>query len=730
MLACACSTRRFIPEGQYLLESAKVTKTDPTLDVSQLGGYIHQHPNSKWFSLLKVPMGPYLLQRGDSTKWLNRLWRRIGEAPVIYDSVSAAQTVENLRSAIVGMGYRGAKVELIERAKRHKMSVEYRVDPGRRTYVRDLQYDFPDSAMRSLYFRNIGRSYLKPGIPLDMGTLDNERSRIVSLFQSHGYYRFNRTHIHYLADTTMAEGSAAIRLQITPFQSIDGERKTPHTAYTLDSVDYDDNAKKMLRANVLRNANLLRKGDLYSEQRVTGTYERLTQLGNVVNSTVHFTQSDSSRLNALITLGAAKTHSLQLSPEATNTAGDFGAALSFSYQNRNIFHGGETFMVKLRTAFEAVKGLQGYSGSGYFEYSAETSIMFPTFKFPFLSKRFLEDAQNANTEVSIMFNSQNRPEFHCRLLTGTLRYRWYKYNRRMQHRLDLLDLNYIFMPWISDKFKKDYLDDKTSRNAILRYNYQNIFIMKLGYSYSYTSRPYIRGTNIRRKVSYSIKASIETAGNLLRALSAISNNITHEDGYLHFLGVAYAQYAKGDFEYSRMYLLDDRNSLAFRGYLGIAVPYGNSDVLPYEKRYFSGGANSVRGWSVRSLGPGSFSGSDGRIDFINQTGDIKLDLSVEFRSKLFWKLYGAIFIDAGNIWTLRNYAEQPGGQFRFDTFWSQIAVAYGIGLRLNFDYFVVRLDGGMKAIDPRYSDSRGHYPIIHPKFSRDFALHFAVGLPF
>ncbi len=163
--------------------------------------------------------------------------------------------------------------------------------------------------------------------------------------------------------------------------------------------------------------------------------------------------------------------------------------------------------------------------------------------------------------------------------------------------------------------------------------------------------------------------------------------------------------------------------------LGVAVPYGNSNILPYEKRYFSGGANSVRGWSVRELGPGSFQGHDGRIDFINQTGDIKLDLNVEYRTHLFWKLDGAAFIDAGNIWTIRDYKDQPGGQFRIDEFWRQIAVSYGLGIRLNLGYFILRFDGGMKAINPSYKDRR-HYPIAHPNFKRDFTFHFAVGMPF
>ena len=179
-----------------------------------------------------------------------------------------------------------------------------------------------------------------------------------------------------------------------------------------------------------------------------------------------------------------------------------------------------------------------------------------------------------------------------------------------------------------------------------------------------------------------------------------------------------------------MFLFDHVNSLVMHLDVGVAYPYGNSRVLPFEKRYFSGGANSVRGWSVRGLGPGSFKGSDGAIDFINQTGDMKLDINMEYRTHLFWKFNGAFFVDAGNIWTLREYKEQPGGQFKINEFYKQIAVAYGLGVRLNFDYFILRFDMGMKAIDPAYEEKKDHYPILHHNLKRDFTFHFAVGMPF
>jgi outer membrane protein assembly factor BamA len=286
------------------------------------------------------------------------------------------------------------------------------------------------------------------------------------------------------------------------------------------------------------------------------------------------------------------------------------------------------------------------------------------------------------------------------------------------------------MPWISDTFREIYLDNPESRNAILRYNYENLFIVKWGYSFFYSSQSLNPNSKNYGTNAYIIRASIETAGNFLYGISNMSKASKNEDGQYTLFNNAYAQYVKGDFDFSKSFMINSANSLAIHFGLGVAYPYGNSTILPYEKRYFSGGANSVRGWSVRELGPGIFLGNDGKIDFINQTGDLKLDMNIEYRTHLFWKFDGAVFIDAGNIWTLRDYKDQPGGQFKFDTFWKQIAVAYGFGIRLNFNYFILRLDGGMKAIHPAYEDIRHHYPIIHPNFKRDFTFHFAVGLPF
>ena len=324
---------------------------------------------------------------------------------------------------------------------------------------------------------------------------------------------------------------------------------------------------------------------------------------------------------------------------------------------------------------------------------------------------------NATSEVSVLYDMQDRPEFHRRLWSAAWRYRWAPASSLCQYQLDMLDINYVLMPWISQTFKERYLDDVTSRNAILRYNYEDLFIAKTGFGFAYNNG------------RTALKANIETAGNIFNLMSKLFDARTNDQGQYKIFNIAYAQYIKGDFDFTRRLQLDFSNQLVFHFGLGIAYPYGNSTLLPFEKRYFSGGANSLRGWAVRGIGPGRYKGTDGRIDFINQTGDVKLDLNVEYRTHLFWKLDGALFVDAGNIWTLRDYPDQPGGQLTLKDFPDQIAANYGLGFRFNFDYFIVRFDLGMKAVNPAY-DEEQHFPIVHPRISRDFAFHFAVGMPF
>ena len=723
VLLSSCAETKYVPDGSYLLDEVKVTVDGKYRDInpSTMKSYARQQGNVKWFSLVKLPLGVYSMSGRDSTKWMNRLLRSMGEPPVLFDSLKAERTVSDLQQMLYNKGYMDSRVELWTRPKGKKMSTIYKLFPGVPYYIGKLDYVIADTEIRDeLQLDNPQNWGLKTGRQFSVDELDKERKRITQLLNDKGYYRFHKEFIRYEADTLGGDRKVNLKLLLNNNTTSEGV-DTLHTKYVIRNVTFESGDKSdsvlHLRPKVLAESTYISEGSYYSGSDLQNTYSHFGRLGAVKYTNIQFRElPDTSLLDCRIQLQTNKPSTLSFQPEGTNTAGDLGAAATLTYQNRNLFRGSENLSVELRGAYEAIKGLEGYSNQDFVEYSVETRLKFPRFIMPFI-KAETRRRINATSEVSLLYDMQDRPEFHRRLWSAAWRYRWALPGNRYQYQLDMLDINYVLMPWISNTFKTLYLDDVSSRNAILRYNYQDLFITKVGFGIAYNNG------------QTAVKTNVETAGNLFNLTSELFNATKNPDGQYKVFDIAYAQYVKGDIDITHILQLDYSNQLVFHFGLGVAYPYGNSTLLPFEKRYFSGGANSLRGWSVRGIGPGRYKGRDGRIDFINQTGDMKLDLNAEYRTHLFWKLDGAIFVDAGNIWTLRDYRDQPGGQFTFRDFPSQIAADYGMGFRFNFDYFIVRFDLGMKAINPAFDEDE-HYPLWHPHFSRDFAFHFAVGLPF
>ena len=726
LLLGACSETKYVPDGMYLLDGVKVRVDGDHYDdvnVGQLKGYVRQRGNARWFSSVKLPLHVYSLSGRDTTKWMNRLLRNMGEPPVLLDTALASLSCRDIRQSLRNSGYLDAEVEMLPITHGKKVTTNYMLQPGRAYYVGQVNYRIDDPQINQLLaLDDSTRRGIRSGQQFNVALLDQERKRLTQMLTDNGYFRFHKDNITFMADTSANSQQVDVTLWLRTFSN-SLKTDTLHSRYRVASVSYESGNPKdsviHLRKGILEECTHFDPGDYYSATALRNTYNHFGRLGAVRYTNIAFTERpDTALLDCVIQLQTNKPSTLSFQPEGTNTAGDLGAAASLTYQNRNLFRGSENLTIELRGAYEAIRGLEGYSNQDFVEYSLETRLQFPRFIVPFLSKQVRRNS-NATSEVSLLYDLQNRPEFHRRVVSTTWRYKWQQQNKRHQYQLDMLDLNYVFMPWISETFRKLYLDDVTSRNAILRYNYEDLFITKIGFGYGYNNG------------QTALKTNLETSGNLLGLGSRIFGAEKDSRGQYNVFNIAYAQYVKADIDLTRSLQLDYNNQLVFHLGLGVAYPYGNSSVLPFEKRYFSGGANSVRGWSVRRLGPGKYKGRDGRIDFINQTGDMKLDLNAEYRTHLFWKLGGALFVDAGNIWTLREYKEQPGGQFTLKDFPSQIAVGYGMGLRINFDYFIVRFDLGMKAINPAYEeDDSEHYPLLHPRFSRDYAFHFAVGLPF
>ncbi len=720
LLLGACSATKYVPDGKYLLNRVKLVSDNDSVEVSSLSAYVRQHPNSKWFSLTRIPLYTYNLSGADTTKWFNRITRSLGEAPVILDSAIVNRTCGDLRTALYNRGYLNAQVTTDLQVHRKLASVTYRLHTGDAYRFGHVVYDICDTAINALLKKDSIKVFmLHAGQRFDINALDLQRKSITTYLLDRGYYRFHKDFIRYEADTVANSKNIDVTLVLSLYRANNDAAEEAHKCFVVDSVRFTSLQPKLhLRHSVLRSNTEIQAGQPFSSTALQHTYNNFGALSAIRYTNILWHEHpDSALLDCDVQIATNKPSTIIFQPEGTNTAGDFGAAASLTYQNRNLFRGSELFSVEVRGAYEAITGLKGYNDQDYIEYSTEAKLSFPRLLAPLLPEKF-HRVFRGTSELSLMYDSQDRPEFHRRVLSAAWRYKWNNKGGRGRYNFDLLDLNYVFMPWISDTFRKEYLDSVSSRNAILRYNYENLFIMKIGLGYSYN------GGN------YSLRVSGETAGNLLHGMSALFGQGKNDLGQYTLFSIAYAQYVKGDFSFTTTSSLNTMNSVVFHFGLGIAYPYGNSNILPYEKRYFSGGANSVRGWGVRELGPGSYSGNNGAIDFINQTGDIRMDINLEYRTHLFWKLNGALFVDGGNIWTIRNYEDQPGGQFKFDKFYKQIAVSYGAGLRFNFDYFILRFDLGMKAINPAYDDSYHHYCIVHPRFSRDSAFHFAVGLPF
>ncbi|MBR2318053.1 MAG: BamA/TamA family outer membrane protein [Bacteroidaceae bacterium] len=750
----SCSVNKFIPDGEHLLKDVKIVSNTNASNVVKARNYVRQMPNAKWFSLVKVPLYTYALSGRDSTMWINKVLQRLGEPPVIFSDELAERSRLNIEQMLVNDGYLHASVDLEceKRDDKKRATATYYLHERERYYVSDIALNCADSALCSFVDLNSQESHLRPGMPFSVDGMEQERGRLTKILRDNGYYRFQKDYITFTADTAHHSNRVKLTMNIAMFTPASNALPVGHRQYKIgdvyfvagagmrldettltqcDTIDYHGykilyKDTPIVRPGVLVENTFFKSGDLFAQKTVDRTFNSFAQLTALKYTTIRMVERpDTALLDCYVMFERNKRRSVGFEIEGTNTAGDLGAAASITFSDKNLFKGSESLSLRLFGAYEAVSNLSGYTGDSYFEYGAEVSLRLPggiPQAFVPAEKRMLL----SSTLFSLKFNSQERPEFGRRILSGSWSYLWSKRKEDM-HKVDILDLNYIYVPWISDTFKEVYLDSVSNRNSILKYNYENLLITKLGYTYSYNSSH--KNSNSFERVVYSLRTNVECSGNLLYGINSAFGGAKNDEGQYTLLKIAYAQYVKGDFDFATRINMDDRNSIVLHLGIGVAYPYGNSRILPFEKRYFAGGANGMRGWTVRTLGPGSYRNEGRSIDFINQSGDVKIDMNLEYRTHLFWKIHSAVFVDAGNIWTIREYDEQPGGQFKFTTFYKDLALSYGIGFRFDFGLFVFRLDGAMKAINPAY-DGRERFPIVCPRFRRDFALHFAIGYPF
>ena len=756
----ACSSTKHVPQGRLLLDKVKINVTDPHKDVeqAQLFNYLRQNANHRVLGGLKLQLAFYNMSGKDSTNWFNRWIQRVGTPPVIYDSTLTAASAEQLHIALSNRGFMNNTVTYqveADSAKR-KARVNYDVTLGEPYYIRSIDYDIPDETLREIILADSARFMVHEGDLLNYNHLDEWRQSITDNLRNHGYYAFNKEYITFMADT--AADSRAVDLTLNSRDPYRNDRMPYYTEhepfYVRDVVyvtDYDpvemhdgfwgmdtvvmkDGVKviegpdRYLRLNVLDECNYIEPGGLYNAEAITRTYRALGRLNILKSINIDVRPLGEVdgvlMVDAYVLLQPDKSQTVSVSLEGTNSEGDLGFGVGLDYEHRNIFKGAEVLSAKAKVSYESISGnLGGLINNNYSEYSTELGITFPKFMAPFLHRSFKRKIQ-ASTSFAVNFDYQARPEYTRIIAGGAWRYQWTERSRRMAHTLTLVDLSVISVP----KFNDEFFNRIT--NPLLLYSYQDHMIMRMGYNFYRTNKAEMNVLQMGRfqRDVFTIRANAETAGNLLYGLSHLSGQKADSVGSYKALGIRYSQYFKADADYSITHYFDRRQSVAFHVGAGIAIPYGNSDVLPFEKRFYSGGANSVRGWGVRTLGPGSYDSNNSLSNFIYQCGDIRFDVNLEYRAKLFWVVELGLFLDAGNIWTIKDYEDQPGGVFKFNKFYEQIAAAYGAGIRLDFKYFLVRVDMGMKAHNP--ASGQEHWPLLHPKFKRDSEFHFSVGYPF
>lgn len=758
-----CSSSKHVPEGSYLLDKVNIrvdsTGKENQLDVTEMQAYLRQSPNHKMLWSIKFRLGFYNMSGKDSTNWWNRWMRKLGEPPVIYDPELSDASASQLLQYLENKGYFNAAVAIDSAKNENKKKIEltYNLTPGERKVISKVDYDFPDSIVRDIVMADSAKFLATPGSPLARDVLETQRTVVTDALRNNGYYNFGKECITFVADTT--EGSPDVELlmrvdypstvakdrrdlysrflirKVTVIADADAiNAENPVAAVGKDSTNYNGieilyDDTRYLRPSVIAANCYLMPGEVFAQKNVDKTYRAFSRLGILKFINVSFVPvghiDDDGILDVYIMLTPGKSQTASVELEGTNSEGDLGVAVGLTYSHRNIGKGSETFTGKLRGSYESLSGnLEGLLNNRYMEYSVDLGLSMPEFKAP-ISRRIRRRIQ-ASTEVNFSMNYQERPEYTRVISTAGWSYKWVDARKQNQHTFTPIDINYVYLPASTNNF----IDLIAPDNPLLRYSYEDHFIMRMGWRWYHSNKrdatPWQK--SMQRDI-YNVRVNAEFAGNLLFAISSIFAHRSnfHTDPYKVF-GIHYSQYFRLEADYAYLHRFDERNSVAFRAGGGVGVPYGNSEMLPFEKRFYGGGANGVRGWDVRTLGPGAYPGRNSVSDFINQCGDIRLITSAEYRAKLFWVLELGAFIDIGNIWTIRSYPFQQGGVFKFNEFYKQFAAAYGLGLRMDFDYFLLRFDLGMKAHNPAMGEIA--WPLVHPNWKRDSSFHFSIGYPF
>lgn len=774
LIASSCSITKHVPDGKYLLNSSTINVSSKDVKPADLETYLRQKPNKRIIGM-RVHLRIYSLANPYKFKGFNRWLKTIGEEPVILDTFLTEQSSDNIELYLKSKGYYHAVIrDTIEYIKSKKAKVTYNINPKDPYIIGRISYIVEDTVLNRIILKDTVNSLVKSGQLFDADMLQEERGRLQAYVQNSGFYFFNKEYITFTADTSVGNHKVDLILNIrNRYIMLESGTKLSNNflKYKINKVFFYPNfdprviqsAQKLkeidtvyhneveyifkgdpgIELSVVDQANLIRPGSIYSDDIVKKTQSNLSSLRlfRMVNiffseevrkekeksdedTFLFFTETEkkdttpTGLLNCYIQLSAHTLQSYQVEFVGTNTSGAFGAETNLIYQHKNLFKGAEILDVRFRGLIETVqKSTSEFAFNNSLELGGSVGLNIPRFLSPFSGKEFIEK-YSPRTQITTSYNFQRRPEYTRTIASLIFGYSW-KNARFITHGINPVEVNAI-----NSNLNRDF-EQSIKDNEYLKNSYKNQIVTVSSYNITFNNQ------NLQKSSSYTyMRLNIESSGNIL-ATAYSKFGTKYSDGTYKILKTSFSQFVRSDINISYHQLIDEYNTVVYRVFFGVGYPYGNSKALPFDKKYFSGGANGVRAWDARSLGPGSVKAAD--TTYYNQTGDIKLEANLEYRFKLFWQLEGALFFDAGNIWAFKD--ENPKAQINLDNFYKQIALGTGLGIRANLGFLTVRFDFGLKLYDPAIPDDNPDIekwvPLREGRFtSKDRTFIFGIGYPF
>ena len=749
----SCSPVRDLGENKYMLHKNTIRSDKSELNES-VTSILKQKPNRKILGIFRFHLGVYnLANRGKQTKFKSWVKRTIGEEPVVLDSVLTQKSREQVKQFLQNNGYFNAVVtDTTTYLRRKRAHVTYRITTGNAYTLRYIFYKIDDPAIKLILLNDSAASLVKTGNNYSTSDFQHERDRITTLLRNRGYYDFSQAYISFDVDTSLKSQQTDVFFVIkNPLQVSYGDTLPLHKVYRIDNIyiqtDYDPLAKNLkiptdtvvyknyhftssfkkmrFKPEALLSRIFIEKGDLYKVNNADYTYKGLANLGlfRFVNIRYEPVATDSSNyhlLNSFISLSPSAKQDYKVELEGTHNGGNFGVGGNLTYRNKNSFRSAELIELKIRAKIESIPDFVDSTSADQprplslntYEIGPELNIRIPRLLWP-LARFNHSRSSNPVTNFTSSFNYQKRPEYTRNNLVFSSGFE-FKESKYKKHFVYPAEINYS-----SFNLSQAFVNKLVALNDLqLILYYRNYLITNGRYTFIYNSQE----QNLYRDFVY-FRFSFEIAGNSLRLIDKLRTNYDENKTY-QVLGINYSQYIRPDFDFSYYQIFSSHTALVYRLAAGIGMAYLNSDFIPYEKTFFAGGANDLRAFRARTIGPGSYAANN----FIEQLGDIKINANVEYRFDIFRILEGAIFADAGNIWLRDNFRELPGSRFQPGTFLSELALGTGIGMRLDFTFFIFRIDAGIPLKDPgRAANDR--WVINYLKLS-SINYNFGIGYPF